>query len=555
MKKYVHVALGTPQEVYSKLIVAYSFSPHASINKSKLNIWINGYVYNPLKINFDNLCLFVCDKNEKTINLNQSTEKFRKRNFIFHKTQKITFDIADLLYENAKINCNIYISLTVDGEKLFFPVTYGLIKKKTRMNYVPFKSKYLSDYAIHLRKSMGGNLVFVRRLKEKQEFQLDFRIKESKIVSFVLYYLAKIYNLFAKKNVNLFYEKFASKAEEGAYNLFLEAKKRNTSESYYIIDSHSSDYEKIKNQEGVVVKFSWQYYWLLYVSSNFIATEAPIHINIIRSNNKYFRKSTFQKQFIFLQHGVTYLKCHDVNSPFVNGKEATPSYICVGSEKEKDIVSEMLNLYEEQILVTGLPVFSNIKWESMNESSKDIITVMLTWKPYEEYLTVFEESTYYKFTIGIYEMLKKYIPEDRIIIIPHPKIAHLMKNTKFKDNIWTEDISKALSVSKLLITDYSSVCYNSFYQGGGVVFFQPDLEYYEKVNGKLIPSEDEYIGFRTFNMEELEEVCSKGLVDKKIDLSYFRNRDFIDRYLTINEFTDGKNLERICQELIKLGIM
>ena len=112
-----------------------------------------------------------------------------------------------------------------------------------------------------------------------------------------------------------------------------------------------------------------------------------------------------------------------------------------------------------------------------------------------------------------------------------------------------------LSTAKLLITDYSSVCYNSFYQGGGVVFFQEDLEFYEKENGRLIPKEDEYIGKRAFSLEELNAILKEGLSDGKIQLDAFRTEEFERRYRLINEFSDGKNMERLCNKLEELGLI
>jgi CDP-glycerol glycerophosphotransferase (TagB/SpsB family) len=130
-----------------------------------------------------------------------------------------------------------------------------------------------------------------------------------------------------------------------------------------------------------------------------------------------------------------------------------------------------------------------------------------------------------------------------------------MANTPLQKRVWKNEISAALAKSKLLITDYSSVCYNSFYQGGGVVFFQPDLNYYEEVNGKLIPNDEEYIGYRAFDLETLDKILSGGLSEQKVDLSYFRTQEFIERYLRINSFTDGKNLERILKSLQKIHVV
>lgn len=555
-EKFIHVAYGYKKEILFKIIKAYAFSPRQKLKRSGLTISYKGYLYNPFGLPIKTTELFIDENNKAPIQLPQSYAKIKRFRLLKGVSKKVFFPMDSLLYVNASINCNIFIKVVVDEEEIFYPVSAGYIKKgNSRMNYIPYQSRYLKEWALHLRKTRAGNLAFVRRLREEKENTFDFMLKENKCISFFMYYFGKWKRKRTKKPVNLFYEKFASKAEEGAYDLFLKARSLRTSENYFVIAPDSADYQKIKNEKNVVAKWSWKYYWLLYTSDNFIATEAPIHINIVRSNNKYFRRSTFEKKFIFLQHGVTYLKRHGVNSPFVKGKEATPDYIVVGSEKEQDIISDMLGLKEEQIIVAGLPVFANINWESIKQSSPDKVMVMLTWKPYEEFITDFEQTSYYQYTKEIYEILKKYIPEKNIMIIPHPKIAELMENTDFSKTIWRGEISKALSQAKLLITDYSSVCYNSFYQGGGVVFYQPDLERYEQENGDLIPENDEYIGYRVYTKDNFEQIIRQGIHSGSIDLGYFRTPEFIQRYLEINSFIDGKNIERIFEQLKRLEIL
>ena len=249
------------------------------------------------------------------------------------------------------------------------------------------------------------------------------------------------------------------------------------------------------------------------------------------------------------------MKCQGDGSTFAKNKEGEASYIIVGSEKEKDAVVDMLQLNEEQVLNTGLPIFSKIDFKHINENSDDIVTVMLTWKPYEEQLYSFEESTYYKNTVEIYNMLTKYIDKEKIVIIPHPKVFDLLTSTDMKDSVWQGKISEILEKTKMLITDYSSVCYNTFYQGGGVVFYQSDLELYETYNGPLVPTDDEYIGKRAFDMEQLEGIVKETIINKKIDLTKIRNKKFEDNYATINEFSDGKNIERIYEKLKELQII
>ena len=545
------------EKAYKKLVKLKFKVLNISLSKRKLKIKILSYIINPYNMEIKDSKFYIDELLYKTCELKQYPNKISKFKMIEEKNiYTFKFDVNDIIKDDSLINGKIRFGFNINGKDIDYQV--GIANKKiknSRYYYAPIKSKFVGDYALHIRRTPRGNLILVNRLKEPIENTIKFRIMESKIVSNILYGLSKVLIPIRRRKINLYYEKFSSKAEEGVYDLFLLTKKSNNYKNYFVIDKNSLDYEKIKSDKNVVKKYSLKYYWLIFNASNFISTEAPIHLNIIRSNNGSLRKSIVDKKFIFLQHGITYLKCQGDGSTFGKGKEGESQYIIVGSEKEKDVISEMLNLEEEQILKTGLPIFSKIKYNHINNNSDDIVTIMLTWKPYEEQLYNFEESSYYKYVVKIYNMLAKYIDKNKIIIIGHPKANLLLSETDLGKSIWDKPISKALEKTKLLITDYSSVCYNSFYQGAGVIFYQADIEKYEMVNGKLIPNDDEYIGKRVFNLEELDNILKETIKNGKIDLSKVRTREFEDNYKTINEFTDGKNIERIYNELIKLKLV
>ena len=395
----------------------------------------------------------------------------------------------------------------------------------------------------------------VKRLKEPVENTFKFRILESTIMSFFMYHLGKFLKNRRRKKINLYYEKFAGKAEEGVFDFCKKCNESETTNNYFVIDENSPDYERIKDNKFVVPKHSFKYYWLVYNSSHLISSDSPIHVNIVRSNNIYIRKALYENNFVFLQHGVTYLKAHQQNSPYGKGKEAEPAYMIVGSEKEKDVVCDMLNIYEENILNVGLPIFDTIEYEHINNETDDFITIMFTWKPYEEHLYDFRESSYYQDVVEIWNMLSRYIDKNKVCIIPHPKVFNLLMNTDMKDSVWQGPISEILKKSKLLITDYSSVAYNSFYQGSGVIFYQPDLKLYEQENGDLIPGNDEYIGERVFTIDELEDVIKETVIDGKINLDRVRTEEFKEIYKSINQFSDGKNMERLYDRLVQLKII
>ena len=556
-KTNIKYALLSFKTACSRLIKIYNNTLDVAIDKNILNIkWYGAIVnYCNIKISDIQLCI------GKTLSFPLEIPVFSKslKDEDMERSdciQNIQFYINDFIQKGGPINAGFYISMNIQDRQLKFPVKVNMRNnEKIEYQYVPLCSTYFADHAIHLRRNNYGNLVLTCRKMEEIEYTRWFRFWENPFISKILYQLGQRFKNNSSTKISLFYEKFASKAEEGSFDIFQKLREEGKKHIYFIIDKNSPDYDKIKHIPGVIRKYSARYYWLLYRANNYISTEMPFHLNVLRSNNRFFRQTVADNDLIFLQHGVTYLKCHDKNSPLVAGREGAPAYIVVGSEKEKQAVEKYMKVQDNQVLKTGLPIFSKISYKHMTQDSDDIAVIMLTWKPYEESLEDFRESTYYQYTVQIYELLTRLLPPEKVIIVAHPKIESLMEGTPLANSIWKKPISKVLSIAKLLITDYSSVCYNSFYQGGGVVFFQEDLEFYEKANGKLIPADQEYIGKRTYSLEELQQVLQEGIQNQRILLPYFRTPEYEERYLAINEYTDGKNIDRICEELEHLNII
>ena len=553
----IRVMYCTKQDAYKRLLKLKYKILGISLNKRRVKIKVLAYIVNTYNIEFGDQKFYIDKETSKVCNLKQYPISISKLKMIKDRNiYSFTFKMKDILADTSTINGPVRFAININGTEFDYKVAkQDKHIKKSVYYYNPMKSIYVKDFAVHIRRSNTGCLMFVKRLKDPIENTLKFRFLESKFMSKFLYRIGRILLKLRKKKINVFYEKFTSKVEEGAYDLFLLFQTHKNTRNYFIIDENSPDYQKIKDNPDVVRKYSFKYYWAIYNATNWIATEAPSHLNIIRSNNGTLRRAFADKKFIFLQHGVTYLKAHGRNSTFRKGREGEVSLIVAGSEKEKDAIVDMLQVDEEQVLKTGLPIFSKIEYEHINKDSDDYVTIMLTWKPYEEHLYNFEESMTYKNTIAVCEMLKKYIDKDKIIIMSHPKAFDLIKNTDLKDSLWNKPISQALAKTKLLITDYSSVCYNAFYQGAAIVFFQPDLEKFETDNGKLVPDDNEYIGKRVYKLEQLEEIIKQTIKNRRIDLDVVRTEEYKKKYKAINEFSDGKNIDRIYEELMKLEII
>lgn len=551
----LHYVLTSKVNAYKRLIKFYYRMLHVGLSSRKVTFWLMGQYINPHKLQFTEERFCLDEDSSVACHFPVERKKLRLRKMLRSQyIKRVSFNLREVVDRNEVINSNVKIVVNIDGVDVDFRI--GKVNRNiatSRYYYAPYKSAYVKDTAVHLRRTLKGNFIFVKRPKESVENTFYFRFMESRPVSWFLYKMGRGMRKIRKQNVNLFYEKLSQQAEEGTFEFFEKVRDESRSKSYFIIDAESKDYDRIKDHKNVVRKYSLKYYYLLYNVTNYIATESPVHLNILRSNNKYFRLCTCERDFIFLQHGITYMKCQGDGSTFGKGKEGEPAYMIVDSEKERDVCVDMLRLNEEQMLKTGMLIFDDIQYKHINQQSENNVTIMLTWRPYEEHLSNFEESTYYKFILQIYDVLQKYVDRDKIQIVPHPKIAHLLRNTSLKDRIWTKSIKEVLEITKLLITDYSSVCYNCFYQGAGVVFYQPDLIVYETVNGPLIPKEEEYVGYRIFNSEELDQICRNGFTNREILLDYWRTPEYENRYAMINEFHDGKNADRIFEQLVRLG--
>ena len=529
---------------------------HISLDRTGLSLQLQVGVVNHGEFTFENAALVIGERIRQPFDIpvsKKSLEKIKEDDPFF--IRKFHFSMDEMAKDMEETSSRFDIALTVNGMDVTFPVKIEVPDEDLKYRHVPMISFFYKDNAVQIKHTGAGNVLFICRPMEEAEKTPSFRFWESEAVSGRLYRKGKKEKEKSSQKVSLFYEKFCQKAEEGTFEIFDLAWKRNPKGAYFIINENAPDYQKIKDHPNVVKQYSKKYYELLFRANTYISTETPFHLNVIRSNNKYYRRSIAENTFVFLQHGVTYMKCHGPNSPFLAGREMEPDYIVVNSEKEKEAVHRMMGIDPSRILKTGMAIFSKIPYKHLNQDSEDIAVIMLTWKPYEDNMEDFTKSTYYQNTLAVYKMLRTYLPAENIRVVIHPKTGAHLEKTELAPSIWKKPISEVLSTAKLLITDYSSVCYNSFYQGGGVVFFQEDLEFYEKENGRLIPKEDEYIGKRAFSLEELNAILKEGLSDGKIQLDAFRTEEFERRYRLINEFSDGKNMERLCNKLEELGLI
>ncbi|MCD8146622.1 MAG: CDP-glycerol glycerophosphotransferase family protein [Clostridiales bacterium] len=563
--KKLFTVLGTKEQIYHSMVRVIYQVRRVHFTKTDLVFDMWAKIENPYHLQVGDACLAVSDAKGKHCSLVQEgyvsgNSAIRRRKYL----TALTIPISTLADYSAGENSLVHLEgnpCKLEIQVNDITVQYTLVKRPSnkkrhgmkhsiREVWVPICSVYDQDMALHVRRAFRGGYIVYKRHMQTVEYDRWFRFMESRPVSAVLFQLGRILNhLPFRKKVALFYEKYSEKAEEGTYELCRLCASSKRTRCYFVIDEHAPDYQRIKDDPCVVRKYSLKYYWLFFNINYFIATDAPMHLNLMNANNRYIRWTCIRHPFFFLQHGITYMKRHGKRSTYLKDHPGEAKYMIVSGEKEKQVVADTFHINPDHIFKTGMLMFDNCAYRHITQASPDKITIMLTWKPYEESLDNYEDSTYYRYTLQVYNLLLNYVDRSQINIVAHPRAYDLLMTTSLHDLVWTRPISEVLKESKLLITDYSSVCWNSFYQGGGVVFFQPDLKEYEAFIGELIPKADEYIGPRCFRIKELNKVLDNGLKDGVVQLDKFRSEEYERRYNEINEFHDGQNTRRVYEVL------
>ncbi len=481
---------------------------------------------NDTKIDFKNTVLLL---NEKKYDI-----KFIRGFIVSLFIAKIP--IQDLL--NAGIHNKPYLFNEKSESKT--SIRYSIIGKMGK--YKNGKVKKLTDIgtSIYVRQTANNRLaITVRKINKTDDFKEQLKIN-----------LAFIISKFVRKYKILMYEKESKKYEESAsvvYEKLIDEKYKNV---YYIIDKNSNHIENIqeKYRKNIIYKYSMKHYIAFFSAKTLIGTESPGHAIELRVANKHAVRRIYGNkfQYVFLQHGVMYMVSLDSASRNFfrkNGGMPANSKIVVSSEKEANHFIELAGYNKEDLYICGLPKYDRNKLSKKAEK----ITIMLTWRPWEYNIVRnnINKSRYFKLLKKIIEAIPNKL-KDKIVLMPHPLILEDFKKSKLSKYILDNfTYNEVLENTKLLITDYSSIAYDSFYRGGNIIFYWEEKDYcMDMYKGSLMLNDDNAFGEICYSNEKLKEIVERVYNSKQ-------EQSFIENYRKIVEFHDNKNTERLIEFLKK----
>lgn len=523
-------------------------------NISILNFLLSSFIF---KLNFYIVGCFVIKYDFKNFDFKDLKIKINNLEY------NIFYLLGSFKYSNLlPFNIKIYI-LKIPVEKLLkssinnrmiFSYNKNGINIEKNMKYSIFRNKRgffnkrinnirKLQTSIYIKQSEKNNCIITVRKTNKT----DSMMEQLKINT--AYYFSK----FMKKNLILIYEKKSLRYEESGSVLFEKLIDNGYDNVYYILDRNSKDINEIDKKyiKKVIYKNTFKHYFYFFIANTYMGTELLGHAIDLRIANKYaMRRINDEKlNFIFLQHGITYMIPLTAKTRVAFrriGRQGIRK-IVVSSTLEAQHFIECGNYNYQDMYLCGLPKFDKNEWNK----DADKIIIMPTWRPWEynQARLDFAQTKYYKMVSRIFESIPdKY--KDKLIILPHPLIAEMI--TEFDDDMkkymnFKDKYDDLLKQAKVLITDYSSISYDAFYRGSNVIFYWEEKDYCMEQYGegtKLMLNEENCFGDICYKPDQLSEVIEKNYLQDQ-------NKKYIDNYRKIVEFNDNKNTERLISYLKK----
>lgn len=452
---------------------------------------------------------------------------------------KVPFkDIYHHYLETSDINTPIYIRVRHEGTDLFYNLKASAKDRYNKKHYLyNTKSNRLSTEKTELfiRKSVTGQYVIVTTSLLNRTILLK---------EWFAYIISKV--SLNKQKYDVYFEKFAMGASESAFELFKHAYEKGDQNCVYLLEREYPNYNQVKDEYGkaVIEKNTFRGFLHIFKARSFISSELVSHIQrrLYDNDSLIKKKILFNRNKIFLQHGVS-LATNLFERGYFNKKvPIAPNYILVNSEFEANLFLENTGYKEEQLIPTGLPNL-DLYVHSKDEDKEDI-TFMITWRPWD--LTgEIEPGSYLDRYFSFIELVQtnEFYKDKNVNIVLHPKSKIILQEQfpnvydKYKDTFYDGDIKDALINSKVLISDYSSIVFFAFAGGTNIIFYWEDKELAEEHYGAPnILQKEIAFGNIAYKFDELHKLIEDNYHTEQKEV-------YLQRYSSLVEFNEGFNTD------------
>ncbi len=464
-----------------------------------------------------------------------------------HSCKIIASVLKEAIYD-LPIHSDFCVCLTNEsGESQSYRIMYSKSLLSHVMRYTAAHTKFFhdneTDMVAFFRQSRALHVVFtVRPLNVTDAASQKVKLFCAFVLSKIAFWMHPL----------LMYEKNGRHYEESGRVVYEQLIDQGYKNIRFILNQSVQDQADLDPayRAHMVRQFSFSHYLMFFRCKTFMGTEVLDHALELRCQNLFVQRKlrSTHNTHVFLQHGVMYMVPMDApeRSFFQRKSMRAQVHIVVSSKKEANqfVVRGGFNLSDT--ILCGLPKFDR----SYLNDGADKIFIMPSWRIWE-----FNEMRYEPSRTGYVRLIERIveaIPEqlrDKIVIAYHPLFEASTFLTQYSQNNPNYDV--LLRDVALLITDYSSIAYDSFYRGSNVIFYGEEYDECMRHYGedtKLVLTEDEAFGPMCFDAPSLSNAIER-LYGKPQDELYQQ------RFKQLVEFHDGKNTERLIQELQNRGVL
>lgn len=432
-----------------------------------------------------------------------------------------------------------------------------LRRRQRQLERIFFSGSYRQDdqLSVSLYRTVDTNFALV--CQEGSPYSgLAFRLKER-----LALVLSRVFRKqLAKKSIFLCYEKYCCMAQDNGFYFFRHCMEHDMERQmkrsiYFVIDKNQPDYQErlLPYKDHVIQFMSLKHMVYILAARLLISSDSKAHAYAWRAKESIILpRIQNSKKLVFLQHGVIALKRVEFYS---KGTNAVNLFV-TSNQREHDIIVEEMAYPPEDVIITGLARWDVLEDKGLTERH---ILVMPTWRNWLEEVsdTVFMTSDYYRNYMSLLndarlaELLER---QDLYLdFYIHPKFRDYLSAFSISGDsrvrlipFGSEPLNQLIMGCKLLITDYSSVCWDVYYQGKPILFYQFDVDKYNETTGSYIDLETELFGDRVMTPEELlTQLENYAQNDFRLPRIYAELRPKLYAYL------DHNNSQRTCEEIMK----
>lgn len=319
----------------------------------------------------------------------------------------------------------------------------------------------------------------------------------------------------------------------------------------YAIHRDAQDFAKLNGMGEVIEYGSWKH-WLIFMTCSVTCSTSwglgiPTPLCYLMMRNLF---PPISKR-VFLQHGIT----KDYMPQGRKKKLHADIFVC-GAKPEWEYINANFGYQNGEVQYLGFCRFDFL----VNNSKKQQILYMPTWRNYIDDVIDFESTDYYKTIASFLQSTELNVflatTETELVFFIHPHFKNKkVYFTKFCNshievmNNDDYDLQKLICSANMLVTDFSSIYFDFAYQGKPVVYYHFDYEDYRNRHYAIGYFNYDQDGFGPICKSELELISTMKSIADNAWLLPVEYQHRADRFFPIR---DTNNCQRHFDALCRL---